>query len=109
MQPPTEQLNAREQRAIMLEQQTPAYALTSEARRAIDLKYRRAKHLRQAFRDAGIDVPVVTRAIVPHQHKYVSGLNVLSNLQTVVGNDDLRKFNRTLSRAKKALVARNDH
>ena len=107
MQPPIEQLSAREQRAIMLEQQTPAYALTSEARRAIDLKYRRAKHLRQAFRDAGIDVPVHTLAIVPHQHQYVSGLNVLSNLQTVVGRDDRRKFNRIMDRAKKALEARN--
>ena len=108
MQPPIEQLNWREQRAIMLEQQTPAYALTSKARRATDLKYQRAKHLRQAFRDAGIDVPVSTRAIVPHQHQYVSGLNVPSNFQTVVGRDDRRKFDRIMRRAKQSLVARND-
>ena len=107
MQPPIDQLNRREQRAIMLEQQTPAYALTSKARRARDLKYRRAKHLRQAFRDAGIDVPVTTRAIVPHQYRYVSGLNVESNLQTVVGRDELNKFNRIRRRAIKGLEARN--
>jgi len=107
MQPPIDQLSGREQRAIMLEQQTPAYALTSTARRARDLKYRRAKHLRQAFRDAGLNIPVQTRAIVPHRHRYVSGLNVESNLQTVVGGDDHRKFMRIQTRAKKALEARN--
>ena len=40
------ELSARERRAIMLETQTPAYARTSEARRAIDLHYKRAKSLR---------------------------------------------------------------
>ena len=107
MQPPVEQLSGREQRTIMLEQQTPSYALTSKARRAIDLKYRRAKHLRQAFRDAGIDVHVTTRVIVPYQHRYVSGLNVESNLQTVVGKEALGKFISLQLKAKKALEARN--
>jgi len=101
------ELTKQEQRAVMLETQTPAYALTSTTRRAIDLQYRRASNLRKAFRDAGINVPVKTRAVVPHQHKYVSGLNVPSNLQTVVGKEANNAFTRLQNRAKKALEGRN--
>ena len=97
----------REQRAIMLETQTPAYARTSETRRAIDLQYRRAANLRKAFRDAGLDVPVSTRAIVPHEHKYVSGLNVPSNFKTLVGREQIRSFDTALRKAKTRLEARN--
>ena len=100
-------LTQREQRAVMLETQTPAYARSSETRRAIDLQYRRAANLRKAFRDARIDVPVTTRAIVPHTHKYVSGLNVPTNFKTVVGKQDLRTFNKLLAKAKNGLEARN--
>ena len=97
----------REDRAIMLETQTPAYARSSETRRAIDLQYRRAKNLRRAFTEAGISVPVSTRAIVPHQHEYVSGLNVPTNLKTLVGTKEHRAFNKTMYKAKKALEKRN--
>ena len=100
-------LSRKEERAIMLETQTPAYALSSKTRRAIDLQYRRAANLRKAFRDAGINVPVVTRAVVPHQHKYVSGLNVPSNLQTLVGKEANKKFCNLQAKAKRALEARN--
>jgi len=100
-------LSNREKRAIMLEEQTPAYARTNEVRRALDLNVRRAKNLRQAFRDARIDVPVSVRAVVPHQHKYVSGLNVPSNFVTVVGKEEKNAFNRLQKRAIKALEARN--
>ena len=102
-----ETLSRRESRAVMLEQQMPAYARTDKIRRAIDLQYRRAKHLRQAFIDAGYDVPVSTRAVVPHQHEYVSGLNVPSNLKTLVGREEMRSFDRVLRKAKKALSSRN--
>jgi hypothetical protein len=101
------ELSGREKRAIMLETQTPAYALTSEARRANDLRVRRANNLRLAFQQAGIHVPVSVRAIVPHQNRYVSGLNVPSNFTTLVGRDQLNAFNRTLKRAVKGLEARN--
>ena len=113
MQPTVEALTKeiaqlkREKRAIMLETQTPAYARSNEVRRAIDLQYRRAANLRKAFRDARIDVPVSTRAIVPHEHKYVSGLNVPTNLTTLVGLDEMRAFDRTISKAKKGLEKRN--
>ena len=100
-------LTGREERAVMLETQTPAYARSSETRRAINLQYQRAANLRKAFRDARIDVPVSTRAIVPHTHKYVSGLNVPTNLKTLVGLDEMRTFDRTMRKAKRALEARN--
>lgn len=100
-------LSQKEQRAIMLETQTPAYARPNEVRRALDLDVRRANHLRQAFRQAGIYVPVSVRAIVPHSHKYVSGLNVPSNFTTLVGKDQQNAFKRRLLKAKKALEARN--
>lgn len=97
----------REARAIMLETQTPAYAQTNEVRLALDLNVRRANHLRKAFRDARIDVPVSVRAIVPHRHRFVSGLNVPSNFQTVVGHDERKAFNRLLDKAKRGLEKRN--
>ena len=100
-------LSKREERAIMLETQTPAYALTSETRRAIDLKYQRAANLRKAFRDAGIDVPVSTRTIVPYTNKWVSGLNVPNNIAIVVGKEAISSFVKLQNRAKKALKARN--
>ena len=86
------ELSMNEKRAVMLETQMPAYARSNGVRRAIDLQYRRAKSLRKAFRDAGIDVPVSTRAIVPHDHQYVSGLNVPTNFKTLVGKEDIRAF-----------------
>lgn len=101
------QITPWERRAIMLEQQTPAYALSSDARRAIDSQYRRAKHLRQAFNQAGIYVPVTTRAIVPMQHRFVSGLNVPGNLVTLVGREAINKFKRVQRKAVLALEARN--
>ena len=101
------ELNAREQRAIMLETQTPAYARTDEVRRALDLNVRRAKNLRKAFRDSGMNMPVSVRAIVPHQHKYVSGLNVPNNFTTLVGKTEIAQFNTRLRKAKKGLEARN--
>ena len=100
-------LTRKEERAVMLETQTPAYARSSETRRAIDLQYRRAHNLKKAFRDAGINVPVSTRAIVPHQHKFVSGLNVPTNFKTLVGHEEIRAFNKTMKCAKSRLEKRN--
>ena len=99
------ELSHRERRAIMLETQTPAYARSSEARRAIDLHYRRAKSLRGALPHG---VKVTTRAIVPHQHEFVSGLNVPSNFTTLVGDRAINRFNSMQAKARKALVKRND-
>ena len=101
------ELSKREQRAVMLETQTPAYALSSETRRAIDLMYSRAKNLRRARAEAGIGEQVSTRAIVPMQHQYVSGLNVPGNLTTVVGNRQVNAFRSLQKRAKKSLERRN--
>ena len=101
------ELNGREQRAIMLETQTPAYARTDEVRRALDLNVRRAKNIRKAFRDSGMDIRVSVRAIVPHQHEYVSGLNVPNNFTTLIGKTEIAQFNTRLKTAKKRLVARN--
>lgn len=98
------ELSSRERRAIMLETQTPAYARTSEARRAIDLHYRRAKSLRAALPS---NMQVSTRAIVPHDHEFVSGLNVPSNFTTLVGKQQINAFNNRMRAAKKALVERN--
>jgi len=100
-------LTRREERAIMLETQTPAYARSSKTRRAIDLQVRRAANLRKAFRDARINVPVSVRAIVPHQHKFVSGLNVPTNFKTLVGDEAIKAFNKSMNRAKKGLEERN--
>ena len=101
------ELSKIEERAVMLETQTPAYARTDEIRRAIDLNVRRANNLRRAFRDARVDVPVAVRAIVPHKHDFVSGLNVPSNFKIVVGKEERRSFDSRLRRAKRALEARN--
>ena len=98
-------LSARERRAIMLETQTPAYARSSEARRAIDLHYKRAKSLRAALPHG---VKVTTRAIVPHQHEHVSGLNVPSNFITLVGDKAISRFGTMQGKARRALVKRND-
>ena len=102
------QLTHREPRAIMLEAQTPAYARSIKDRRAIDLMYSRAKNLRRALAEAGIGERVRTLAIVPMQHQYVSGLNVISNLTTVVGGRQNSAFRKLQDRAKKALVERNE-
>ena len=99
------ELSARERRAIMLETQTPAYARTSEARRAIDLHYKRAKSLRAALPHG---VKVTTRAIVPHEHEFVSGLNVPSNFTTMVGDKAINRFSTMQRKATKDLVKRND-
>ena len=101
------ELSKREQRAVMLETQTPAYALSSETRRAINLMYSRANNMRRALAEAGIGEPVSTRAIVPMQHKYVSGLNVPANLTTIAGNKQINQFASLQKRAKKALERRN--
>lgn len=101
------ELTAREKRAIMLETQTPAYARSDEVRRALDLQARKAANLRGAFRSAGLYVPVSVRAMIPHQHQYVSGLNVPSNFKTLVGQEQINAFNRALRRSKKLLEARN--
>jgi len=98
------ELSARERRAVMLETQTPAYALTDDVRRAVDNIYRRANHLRAALPEG---MKVAVRAIIPHEHKYVSGLNVPSNFQTCVGRDQINAFNRRMSKAKKGLEMRN--
>jgi len=97
----------REARAIMLETQTPAYARSNEVRRALDLTVKRANSIRKAFRDAGMNMQVTVRAIVPHQHEYVSGLNVPSNFTTLIGKKAVNAFDRTLRMAKKGLEARN--
>lgn len=99
------ELSARERRAIMLETQTPAYARTSEARRAIDLHYKRANSLRAVLPRG---VKVATRAIVPHQHEFVSGLNVPSNFTTLVGYKANNRFGSMQAKAKKLLTKRND-
>ena len=101
------QLTPREKRAVMLETQTPAYAQSSETRRAIDKKYQRAKNLRRAFNQAGVYVPVTTRAVVPMQHQYVSGLNVPGNLATLVGREEINAFHKLQRKAKSALAQRN--
>ena len=98
------ELSHRERRAIMLETQTPAYARSDEVRRAIDLHYKRAKSLRAALPRG---VKVTTRAIVPHQHELVSGLNVPSNFTTLVGSTAINRFNRTMRAAKDGLEERN--
>ena len=100
------QLN-RERRTIMLEQHTPAYARDPAGRRAIDLHWKRANNLKRALGEAGINVPVTVRTIVPHEHKHVSGLNVPTNYHIVCGKDQQGKFGSMQRKAKKALEARN--
>jgi hypothetical protein len=102
------ELSNREKRAIMLETQTPAYARTSEARRAIDDLYRQRSAL-----NAVTGMKHSVRAIVPHNHKYVSGLNVPSNFEVVIDGPKnplyrtRKQFEREQDRAKKALEKRN--
>lgn len=98
------ELNSREKRAVMLETQRPAYARSDEARRAIDQIYQRARNLTKAL-PAGISASV--RAVVPHQNQYVSGLNVPSNFQTVVGRQQANHLSKMQKRAIKALEKRN--
>ena len=100
------QLN-REKRTIMLEQHTPAYARDPSGRRATDLHWKRANNLRRALIEAGIDVKVSVRTIVPHEHKFVSGLNVPTNYRIVCGKDQHNAFTKLQSKAKKGLIARN--
>lgn len=101
------ELSSREQRIVMLETQTPAYATSLKARRQLDLHYRRARNLRKAFADAGLNMPVNVRAEVPLQHKYVSGLNVPSNWSIVVGRQAIKAHRERLERAKTLLRMRN--
>ena len=102
------ELSKREQRAIMLETQTPAYARTADDRRAIDDLYKQARTLE---RITGMRHNV--RAVIPHQNKYVSGLNVLSNFEIVIEGpkNPLYKsktdFQRVQRKACEALEARN--
>ena len=98
----------REDRAVMLESQTPAYARTLSGRRANDLIWKRANNLRRALNEGGIPVKVQVKTIVPHSHKYVSGLNVPSNYRIVAGKEQENAFSRMQSKAKKGLEARNN-
>ena len=97
----------RERRTIMLEQHTPAYARDPSGRRATDLHWKRANNLRRALLEAGIDVSVSVRTVVPHEHRLVSGLNVPTNYQIVCGKQQASKFNSLTRKAKKGLEARN--
>jgi hypothetical protein len=114
MQPTVESLTkeitqlSRERRTIMLEQHTPAYARDPAGRRAIDLHWKRANNLRRALNEAGIDVPISVRTIVPHEYKYVSGLNVPTNYQIVCGKKQAAKFSTLQRKAKAGLNARNE-
>lgn len=113
MQPTVESLTkeikqlSRERRTIMLEQHTPAYARDPAGRRATDLHWKRANNLRRALNEAGINVPVSVRTIVPHENKHVSGLNVPTNYQIVCGKQQASKFNSFIRKAKKGLEERN--
>ena len=100
------QLN-REKRTIMLETQTPAYARDPSGRRATDLHWKRANNLRRALHEAGINVGVSVRTIIPHSHRLVSGLNVPTNYQIVCGKQQANKFNSLIRKAKKGLEERN--
>lgn len=100
-----------EERAIMLETQTPAYARTNEVRRAIDDIYRVRSKL-----NAMTGMKHSVRAIIPHKHEYVSGLNVPSNFEIVVDGPSVasnpmyktrNEFESLQKRAKAALVQRN--
>jgi hypothetical protein len=93
----------------MLETQTPAYALTSETRRAIDDIYKQAKTL-----NAVTGMRHSVRAIIPHNNQHVSGLNVPNNLEIVLVENLPNPLFRTRhlfelrqKKAKKALRARN--
>ena len=105
------ELSKIEERAVMLETQTPAYARTDEIRRAIDDMHRHAMKL-----TAITGMKHAVSALVPMHHKYVSGLNVPSNWEITVaaGPKAKNSFWRTMSdyqsrssKARKALEARN--
>ena len=90
--------NKREQRAIMLETQRPAYARSSEARR----RYR--QYLQESQKPPEVlpkGIRVSVRAIVPHQNQFVSGLNVPSNFATLVGQIDPARFERSSQRQRR--------
>ena len=97
----------REERTIMLESQTPAYARTLDGRRATDLIWKRANSLRRAFQEGGIPMNVQVRTIVPHANRYVSGLNVPTNYKICIGKDQMSTFSKAQNKAKKGLEARN--
>ena len=73
--------NRREQRTIMLEEQTPAYARSLKARRAIDDIYRES---RQLHKITGMRHQVMP--MIPFNAEFVSGLNVPSNLYICVAD-----------------------
>ena len=77
-------LTGREQRAIMLETHTPAYARTIENRRAIDDIYR---DMRQLKKITGMRHQVMP--MIPFDSEFVSGLNVPANLHLCVADKGL--------------------
>ena len=83
---------------------TPAYALSGDSQVAIDLLYQKAESLRNAL-PAG--VVVHTKAIVPFESEYVSGLNTPTNFTVCVGRQAINRHQRMQRRAIKALEARN--
>lgn len=84
---------------------TPAYALSGESQAAIDLIYQKAESLRNAL---PAEVLVQTKAIVPFNSLYVSGLNTPNNLAVCVGRQAVNRHQTTQRRALKALEARNN-
>ena len=98
-------LSRREQRAVMLETQTPLYARSDDVRREIEFIQSKAKSLRNALPPG---VPCSVRAIIPHQNEYVSGLYVPRNLTTLVGKQAISRHTRAQKRALKRLKRRNN-
>jgi hypothetical protein len=74
-------LTPSEQRAVMLETHTPAYARTIENRRAIDDIYRESRQLK---RITGMRHQVMP--MIPFESTFVSGLNVPQNLHICVAD-----------------------
>ena len=70
----TNQMSDRENRAVMLETQTPAYARSPEARRALDEMYQDAKKLSLIT-----GMRHIVQSIVPMKSNLVSGLNTTKN------------------------------
>ena len=102
-------LSKREERATMLETQTPAYAQSIEVRRSIDDIYRQARTL-----EAVTGMKHSVRAIVPHSHQFVSGLNVPHNFEIVLADNlpnplfrTRNDFDMSQKKAKKSLEERN--
>ena len=105
------ELSRREERAIMLETHTPAFARSIEDRRALDDLYRDAKKL-----TAITGMRHAVQPLVPLEHDLVSGLNCTPNYEITVaaGPKTKNKFWRTMSdhtmrrkSAVQALEARN--